>query len=144
MLSPDVNILLYAHRTDEKMHGPYRAWLEDLVNGPEAFGLSVLVAVAFVRIATNRRVYDPPTSPAMALAAIDALLQHESCRLLTPGPRHWNLVSSLCRTTGAKAKGVADVQHAAVAIEHGCTWVSRDGDFARFAPHGLRWKHLVM
>lgn len=144
MFAPDVNILLYAHRTDEKVHQAYRVWLEDLINGPEAFGLSVLVVVGFVRIATNPQVYDPPAAPALALATMEGLIERENCRLIGPGPRHWNLVSNLCRATGAKAKSVADAQHAAVAIEHGCTWVTRDGDFARFSAHGLRLKHLVL
>jgi hypothetical protein len=39
---------------------------------------------------------------------------------------------------------VADAQHAAVAIAEGCTWVTRDRDFTRFARHGLRWEHLVL
>jgi predicted nucleic acid-binding protein len=33
---------------------------------------------------------------------------------------------------------VADACHAAVAIEHGCEWVTNDTDFARF--QGLRWR----
>jgi hypothetical protein len=29
-------------------------------------------------------------------------------------------------------------------IQEGCTFVTRDVDFARFAPLGLRWRHLVL
>ncbi len=39
---------------------------------------------------------------------------------------------------------VADAQHAAVAIAEGATWVTRDGDFARFRRSGLHWQHLVL
>jgi predicted nucleic acid-binding protein len=39
---------------------------------------------------------------------------------------------------------VADAQHAAIAVEHGCVLVSRDGDFAAFEPHGLRWERLAL
>ncbi|MYF03810.1 MAG: type II toxin-antitoxin system VapC family toxin, partial [Holophagales bacterium] len=45
----------------------------------------------------------------------------------------------LCRQADARGKLVADAQHAAVAMEHGCTIVSTDADFDRFA--GLRWLH---
>ncbi|MCM0640528.1 PIN domain-containing protein [Cellulomonas wangsupingiae] len=38
----------------------------------------------------------------------------------------------LCRAADARGNLVADAQHAAVAIEHGATWVSQDRDFARF------------
>ena len=53
-------------------------------------------------------------------------------------------MATLCRATGATGKLVADAQHAAVAMAEGCVWITRDGDFARFAAHGLRWLHLVL
>jgi hypothetical protein len=29
-------------------------------------------------------------------------------------------------------------------MAEGCTWVTREGDFARFEPHGLGRQHLVL
>lgn len=139
---PDVNILVYAHREDEAAHEGARAWVEENVNGSAPVALSALVAVGFVRIVTNPRIYREPTPGPLALAAIDSFLARQNCRLCLPGTRHWQLVSELCRQTQAAGKLVADAQHAAVAIEHGCEWVSRDGDFARFASHGLRWRQF--
>ncbi|MFI5308010.1 MAG: TA system VapC family ribonuclease toxin [Polyangiales bacterium] len=139
---PDVNVLAYAHRRDEAVHAGYRAWLERLVNGKEPFALSVLVAVAFVRIVTNRRIYQSPTPLSVALATIDTLSSHPHCRLVAADGNHWHEVAALCRATSATGKLVADAQHAAVAMAAGCTWVTRDRDFARFTDHGLRWQHL--
>lgn len=144
MLAPDVNLLVYAHRRDERVHAAYERWLEDLVTGEQPFALSVLCAVAFVRIVTNGRLYSSPTPLPTALAAMDQLAAHPNCRLIAPGPDHWRRVAALCRATQATAKLVADAQHAAVAMAEGCTWVTRDPDFARFAPHGLSWQHLVL
>jgi hypothetical protein len=141
---PDVNVLVYAHRVDEPLHVPYRDWLRRLVNGPEPFAISVLVAVAFVRIVTNPRIYPSPTPPPVALAAMDQLVHHPRCRVFAPREDHWNRVSDLCRATGATGKLVADAQHAAVAMSAGCTWMTRDADFARFGAEGLRWQHLVL
>jgi len=73
MLMPDVNVLIYAHREDEAVHEPYAAWLKGLVDGPEPFGLSVLVAVGFLRIVTNARIYPDPSPLPVALAAIEQL-----------------------------------------------------------------------
>lgn len=144
MLMPDVNILIYAHRQDEAWHQPYRAWLQQVVDGPEPFALSVLVAVGFIRIVTNPRIYGDPTPLPVAIAAIEQLAQHPRCRITAPGPGHLADVTRLCRAGAAQGKVVADAQHAALAMSEGCTWVSRDGDFARFADHGLRWDHLVL
>jgi hypothetical protein len=141
---PDVNVLVYAHRTDDRTYEPYRAWLEALVNGPEPFALSVLAAVGYVRIVTHPKIYSPPTPLPLALAHIDRLVAHPRCRLVVPGADHWRRFADLCRATGAQGTHVADAQHAALAMASGCTWVTRDADFARFAPHGLRWLHLQL
>jgi uncharacterized protein len=141
---PDVNVLVYAHREDEAWHEPYATWLKRVVDGAEPFSLSVLVAVAFVRIVTNARIYEDPTPLPVALAAIEQIAAHPRCRLGTPGITHLADVARLCRATGATGKLVADAQHAAVAMSEGCTWVTRDVDFAKFEPHGRRWQHLVL
>ncbi len=144
MLMPDVNVLVYAHRADEKAHAAYRRWLEDRLNGPQPFALSVLVAVGFLRIVTNPGIYATPTPPRVAIAAIEELRAHPQCRVVVPGPHHLHHVLELCRLVSAAGKLVADAQHAALAIAEGCTWVTRDRDFAQFAPHGLSWNHLKL
>jgi len=144
MLMPDVNVLVYAHRADQAWHEPYAGWLKAVVDGAEPFALSVLVAVGFVRVVTDTRIPGGPTPLPVALAAIELLTTHPRCRLATPGPTHLDDVVRLCRATAATGKAVADAQHAALAIAEGSTWVTRDGDFARFAPHGLHWQHLVL
>lgn len=144
MLMPDVNVLVYAHREEEKCHEAYANWLKNLVDGPEPFALSVLVAVGFVRIVTNRRIYGDPTPLPIALAFIEQMTSHPRCRTATPSESHLGEVIRLCRAASAMGKLVADAQHAALAISEGCTWVTRDGDFGKFEPHGLRWTHLVL
>jgi toxin-antitoxin system PIN domain toxin len=141
---PDVNVLVYAHRQDEAGHEAYRDWLTRAVGGPEPLALSVLVAVGFVRVVTNARIYPDPTPLAIALAAVERLVKHPRCRVVVPGADHLEHVMRLCRAIDAVGKQVADAQHAALAIAEGATWVTRDGDFSRFAAHGLRWRHLVL
>lgn len=144
MRMPDVNILVYAHRADERLHRPYAQWLTHLAAGPEPFALSVLVVVGFLRVATNPRVYPDPTPLSIALAFVEELTAQSGCVVVGPGPEHLANVARLARATGVTGAGLADAAHAAVAIEAGATWVTRDADFARFAPHGLRWQHLVL
>lgn len=144
MRMPDVNILVYAHRADERLHAPYADWLARLVAGPEPFALSVLVAVGFLRVVTSRRIYPDPTPLAVALAFIEELVAQPRCVLAAPGPGHLEHVARLARSAAVTGAGLSDAAHAAVAIEAGATWVTRDADFAQFAPHGLRWQHLVL
>ena len=144
MLMPDVNVLVYAHRADEARHEAYARWLKAVIDGPEPFALSVLVAVGFVQIVTHPRLYKNPTPLSVALAVSEQMAAHPRCRLAVPAATHLDDVARLCRATGATGKLVADAQHAALAISEGSVWLTHDGDFARFAPHGLRWQHLVL
>lgn len=143
MWMPDVNVLVYAHRGDDPAHAFYRHWLQAVVMGAEPFGLSVMALGGFLRLVTNPRVFRDPTPLPVALATVDALTSRSQARILGPGPRHMGLFTMLCRETRATGKVVADAQHAAVAIEHGCRWATRDRDFAAFERHGLRWAEVA-
>lgn len=138
MRSPDVNLLIYAHREDQRHFTFFRSHLEDLVNSPAPFGLSTLVATGFLRIVTQPRFVNGPTPMLEAMHFIDAIGRAPGCRWLLPGPRHWELTRHLCLETNACGKHVADAQHAAIALEQGCTWVTRDRDFTAFEALGLR------
>ena len=140
MLLPDVNILVYAHVEDSVSdHAEYAAWITRLAKGPEPFALSVLVLSGFVRVATNPRIFDSPSTPDQAFTFVSSLVERPTARIVGPGPDHLEIFERLCRESGATGKLVADAQHAAVAMEHGCTMVSNDSDFSRFP--GLRWQH---
>jgi uncharacterized protein len=136
----DVNILIYAHRSDQMHHQFYRERLEEALAGTEACGVSTAVASGFVRIVTHANFFNGPTPLPQALAVIEALTAPGRCQWVHPGSSHWALTADLCRKTQVTGKGVSDAAHAALAIEHGCTWISRDNDFERFTRHGLRWE----
>jgi hypothetical protein len=139
MRLPDVNVLVHAHRLDAPEHGAYARWLETLVTGHEPFAMSELVMSGFHRLVTNPRVFVAPTPPATAMEFLDQITARPGCRQVRPGPRHWEIFRDLCAKTQAAGAFVANVYHAALAIEHGCEWVTSDADFARIP--GLRWRH---
>jgi toxin-antitoxin system PIN domain toxin len=136
----DTNILIYAHRADQLHHDFYRNRLEQALAGTEVCGLTVAVATGFVRIVTQPNFPHGPTPLPQALAVIETLVSPGGCQWVHPASGHWKLVADLCRRTDTAGKSVSDASHAATAIEHGCTWISRDSDFARFTPYGLRWE----
>lgn len=61
-----------------------------------------------------------------AVEAVEQLTARRNCVLPSLTADHERGVASLAARAGATGKQVADAQHAAVAIEHGCTWVTRD------------------
>ena len=137
MQLPDVNVLIYAHREDAPEHDRYAAWLKALVAADEPFALADTVLATFIRLVTNRRIFDPPTPTPTAMAFCQALVDWPRAVLVAPTRRHWDLFVSL--TADVEGPLVGDAYIAALAIEHGCELITTDGDFARFK--GLRWRH---
>jgi toxin-antitoxin system PIN domain toxin len=138
MILPDVNVLLYTLRTDVPQHGLCRAWLRDVIHGDAPFGLSPLALCAVVRIATDHRIYVTPSSLEEALGFCDDLLGQPHCQVVEPGERHWRIFQKLSLDTDTRGRRVTDTWYAALAIEHGCEWITFDRDYARFP--GLKWR----
>lgn len=137
MQLPDVNVLIYAHREDAPEHDRYAAWLQGRAEANEPFAVAEVVLASFLRIVTNRRIFEPPTPMETAIAFCQQLVQWPRAVLLMPSRHHWDLFMELC--TSVQGPLVSDAYLAALAIEHGCELITTDSDFARFK--GLRWRH---
>jgi len=129
---PDVNILLMAHRNDLEGHIAVNDWLQARLAGPAPIAFAEFALSSFLRIVTNPRVFRVPTPMATALDFVDALVTCATCVRIRPGPRHFGIFTDLCAEPGMRAGLVADAYFAALAIESGCRFVTRDRDFARF------------
>jgi toxin-antitoxin system PIN domain toxin len=139
MLLPDVNVLVYAYRKEHPRHRDFRAWLEGVLNGDQAYGMSELVLSGFVRVVTHPRVFVHPDPVERALAFAEQLLRPPHRVRISPGPRHWEIFRDLCVRVQAKGNMVPDAFYAALAIENGCEWITTDQDYSRFP--GLKWRH---
>lgn len=137
MRLPDVNVLVNAFRSDAPEHARYRAWLLALIAGPAPFAVSDLVLSGFLRVVTNPAVARLAMDPAAARAFVEAIRSRPNCVVLASSEGHWRRFMSLIEQLDIRGPRIADAYHAALAIEHGCEWVSDDSDFARFP--GLRW-----
>lgn len=139
VILPDVNVLVYAHRRDMPHHAAYRRWLESQVNSDAAYGLSDLVLSGFMRVVTHPKVFGSPTSLDEAMIFVEQLRSPPNRIAITPGERHWQIFVRLCKTAGVKGNLIPDAYFAALAIEHGCEWITADRDYARFPD--LIWRH---
>jgi toxin-antitoxin system PIN domain toxin len=95
--------------------------------------------IAFLRIATNPRVFERPEPMAEAWKQVRAWLACEPAWIPQPTERHAELLEELLAQPGVHANLVSDAHLAALALEHGLTLCSTDGDFARFPV--LRWQN---
>ena len=138
MILPDVNVLIYAFRSDAEDHLEHKSWLESVVNGAAAYGVSPQVLGAVVRVCTHPRIFAHPSSAADAFQFCRALLEQPNATVVTPGDRHWSIFEALCWQSKAAGNLVQDAWFAALAIESGCEWITSDRDYARFT--GLSWR----
>lgn len=128
----DVNVVLAAHRDDHPHHRPVRSWFDETLAGVEPFAVPVMVWASFLRLATNRRIFEVPTPRPDAFAFIEATSAQPLHVSVAPGPRHIALVRRLCDEADAVGDLVPDAVLGAVAVEYGCDLVTLDRDFARF------------
>jgi len=138
LILADVNVLIYAFRSDSESHAEYKSWLESVVNGAAAYGISPQVLGAVVRVCTHPRIFARPSSRGEAFAFCRALLEQPNATLIVPGERHWSIFETLCEQSKATGNLVHDAWFAALAIESGCEWTTTDRDYARFP--GLIWR----
>ena len=139
MILLDANILLYARVESFEQHATARAWLDEQLNGITGVGIPWPTLLAFVRLISNRRVFERPLETKAAWLQVEQWLD---CRpVWTPAPteRHREVMSSLVPSIGNRPNLVPDAHLAALAIENGLKLCSTDGDFARFP--GLTWEN---
>ena len=138
MILLDVNILVYACAKRTPQHMYCRQFVDEMVNGKSPFGMAPEVLGSMVRVVTNPKIFGALISQEDALTFCEWLLGAPNCVIVRPGARHWGIFARLCRESGATGNLIPDAWLAALAIEHGCEWVSNDTDFGLFP--GLRWR----
>jgi uncharacterized protein len=131
----DANLLIYASVASMQQHTACRGWLDEQLTGSEAVGLPWQSLTAYLRLVTNRRIFEHPASPAEAWAQVEAWLDCPPVWIPLPGVRHRAVFADLIPHVN-HPNLVPDAHLAALAIEHGLALCSADTDFERFP--GLR------
>jgi toxin-antitoxin system PIN domain toxin len=141
MILVDANLLIYAHVKEFAEHSMAREWLDEQLNEQPRVGLPWPSLLAFMRITSNARVFERPLGIQAAWAQVEAWLGAPASWIPTPGAQHAAVFASLVPLI-SRPNLVPDAHLAALAIEHGLTLCSTDGDFARFKE--LRWKNPLV
>lgn len=137
MILVDVNLLVYAHNAGSHHYAAARQWLMSRLEGSESVGLSWAAILGFVRVSTHPRIFSPAASTVDAWRKVELLLSNQNVWIPQPTERHAEVLGELLAEPGVHGNLVPDAHLAALAIEHGLTLCSTDGDFARFKR--LRW-----
>jgi uncharacterized protein len=137
----DANLLVYAVISDYDQHAAANAWLDGQLNSPIRVGLPWISVLAFLRIATNPRIFPDPLPMQEAWRRVTRWLDLPNVWCPETTERHRPLLERFLSGVASSSKLVADAHVAALAIEHGLVLCSTDGDFARF--DGLRWENPI-
>jgi toxin-antitoxin system PIN domain toxin len=135
----DANLLVYAANRSAPEHEHARPWLDERLNGSVRVGLPWPSLLAFVRIVSNPAVLRNPVLPVEAWHQVEDWLDCDPAWVPLPGTRHTEVLGELLAASFMTSRLVPDAHLAALAIEHGLTLCSTDGDFARFP--GLKWEN---
>jgi toxin-antitoxin system PIN domain toxin len=132
-VTPDVNVLLAASRSDHPHHAVARIWLEQaIVNASQGAPLKLqpMVIASFLRLVTHPKIFVRPTPMPEALRFVDALLASPGVERAELGAE-WPTLRKLCAAKALTANDVPDAWLAAAAIHQGEQVVSFDADFRR-------------
>lgn len=139
MILVDANLLVYAHVSSFPEHARARAWLDGRLAGPAPVGLPWESLLGFVRLVSNPRVFERPEPAAAAWRQARRWLASPVAWVPLSTERHSQILDGFLSSTVTRANHVPDAHLAALAVGHGLTLCSTDGDFARFP--GLRWEN---
>ena len=138
MICPDVNVLVYAYRGDFDEHETFRTWLDTSLDGPEPLGLADTVLIGFLRVVTNRRIFENPAPTTAALSFVNAVRTAPTARRLQATEATWQQFEQFAaRDSLVVGNLVPDAWIAALAISNGARVATADAGFARF--EGLAW-----
>ncbi len=133
MIVPDANLLLYAYDSQSPHHVAAAHWWSTALCGVETVGLTHPTLFAFVRIATNPRVYEQPMTLAAADGHVRSWLRRSVVRVLPTPPTHLDDVMELLVAAGSSGGNlVTDAQIATLARAHHGVVHTADHDFRRF------------
>ncbi len=132
MIIPDVNLLVYAYDSKSPWHTQAAAWWSSCLSGSGSIGLCWVVALGFLRLWTNPKVFENPMSMDQAIGHVESWLQRPMVRIVHPGPKHAELVFDFLRAEGKGGNVITDAHIATIALEVRGVVHTTDTDFWRF------------
>lgn len=132
-MTPDVNVLVAASRSDHPHHAVARSWLERALSAGAsgaAFTLMPMVLASFLRLVTSPKIFQRPTPIDEAVRFVDALLASSGVQLAPLGPE-WPKLRQLCIDKQLSGNDLPDAWLAAATLQFGEHLVSFDRGFRK-------------
>lgn len=128
----DSNILLYAKMDAMPEHEVVARWLEGAVSDQNnTVNICETSVLSFLRIATNRKVFNPTLPGSEAEKFIDSLFNCTNVNLLRTSSAHFREVIRVMDRSRSYGNMAMDAHLAVLAMSIGATLVTRDSDFKK-------------
>lgn len=132
MIVVDVNVLLAAFRQDHVQHDRARPWIERVLSSGEEVVIPDAVWIGFVRVATNRAVFEVPATAAEAFEFVASVTGAAGYNVMPGLADGLALFARVCLESEASGNLVPDAYIASIARAYACPVASFDRDFRRF------------
>ena len=135
-MTPDVNLLVAASRSDHPHHSTSSVWLSQSLSAAGAgasFTLMPMVVASFLRLVTSPRIFKVPASIDAALQFVDALLEQPGVHRADLGPE-WPTLRQLCLDKQLTGNDLPDAWLAAATLQLGEHLATFDTDFKKLLP----------
>ena len=132
-MTPDVNILIAASRSDHPHHKVAFACLNEAIAAcadGASLKLMPMVVASFLRLVTNAKIFVKPTPVQDAIGFIDALLSMPGVEMPPLGVE-WPMLRQLCIAKKLSANDIPDAWLAAAVVQLGEHLVTFDADFKK-------------
>ncbi len=140
MILWDVDLWVYAFRSDSPLHDTSRAELDSDPPSGEAYLFCPYVAVSFLRSVTNPRIFVQPSPIEEAWAFAEALESRARAVRTDIDPMTYGIFKHVCLVSKTAGNRIPDALLASIAIRHGATLVTADRGFGQFK--GLSCRYL--
>lgn len=137
-MTPDVNVLVAASRTDHPHHAVARGWLEEALRAAAkgaGFTVMPMVLASFLRLVTSPKIFLQATPIEDAVAFVDALTASPGVQMAALGPE-WPRLRKLCVDKRLRGNDVPDAWLSAAVAHLGEHLVSFDRDFRKLLARG--------
>jgi len=132
-MTPDVNVLVAASRSDHPHHKTAYACLDAAVvacTDGATVKLMPMVVASFLRLVTHSKIFNQPTPVEDAVGFLDALLAVPGVEMPSLGAE-WPMLRQLCVDKKLTANAVPDAWLAAAVIQLGEHLVTFDTGFKK-------------
>ena len=132
-MTPDVNVLIAASRSDHPHHKTAFACLDEAVSAcadGATLKLMPMVVASFLRLVTNSKIFNHPTPVEEAVRFLDTLVAVPGVEMPSLGAE-WPILRQLCIEKNLTANDVPDAWLAAAVIQLGEHLVTFDADFRK-------------